>query len=311
MIHNLPRKNIFILSASQDHEALGVINEIGDKASVTHFTEKSALSLEVKDGKATWFIDDLVWSTENPPPFSAVYVRMTDSVPMPPSGLTHTGTYHEFMREIFYSNERATLRLSLLGSLEEAGVRMYNSPQFSSREFKPQRISDLASSGVPVPSSFYSSHGPSLNEFALKTGRIVMKPLSRGFAKEVSPDLFLNNPLPERAPVVLNELVPGSDFRIFICDGQVIGSVAVQSSKEVDSRYFETGFTKFSPTPQMIDHAILSAKVCKLRFSGIDFRIDSTGKYKILEANAMPMFRNFEKHSGVPITANLVEHLLK
>jgi glutathione synthase/RimK-type ligase-like ATP-grasp enzyme len=44
--------------------------------------------------------------------------------------------------------------------------------------------------------------------------------------------------------------------------------------------------------------------------AGIDFRLTPTGTYVFLEANPSPMFKGFEKYTGLPLTEALSSLLL-
>ena len=47
-----------------------------------------------------------------------------------------------------------------------------------------------------------------------------------------------------------------------------------------------------------------------LVWTGIDFRLTPSGVYVFLEANPSPMFKGFEKYSGLPLTESLAALLL-
>jgi glutathione synthase/RimK-type ligase-like ATP-grasp enzyme len=52
------------------------------------------------------------------------------------------------------------------------------------------------------------------------------------------------------------------------------------------------------------------ARAFGLVWTGIDFRLTPDGTYVFLEANPSPMFKGFEKYTGLPLTESLAALLL-
>jgi glutathione synthase/RimK-type ligase-like ATP-grasp enzyme len=58
--------------------------------------------------------------------------------------------------------------------------------------------------------------------------------------------------------------------------------------------------------------AVTAARHWGLTFAAVDFMIDAaSGRHLLLECNSAPFFVNFEKQTGLPITAELAGFLVR
>lgn len=206
-------------------------------------------------------------------------------------------------------NDSRGLVESLLMGLETRWVNGWEG--FELHQRKPYALSLVARMGVRIPRTICSNDPHALREFALKEQDVIFKPIQGGTHTErLRHDKLTDANLIglELAPITFQEEIPGTNIRVFVA-GERCYALEVKTP-EIDFRD--------DPRPDILsvdlpDHiaqqSIKIARTLKLLWTGIDYRLTPHGEYVFLEANPSPMFMGFEKATGVPLTAALLDLL--
>src|SRR5262249_14219729 len=152
-------------------------------------------------------------------------------------------------------------KLALLQDLQRLGVPMYNGVALEEMEVKPFRLIRMAEAGIPIPETVFTQDPGSVRALQARHDRLIYKPVMGGARAEIlRPDDLQPERarLLERAPVTFQELAPGADVRIFVCDGEVIGSVRFHTDRSVDFRGRVTGIEAIDPAPEIARAARMS-----------------------------------------------------
>jgi glutathione synthase/RimK-type ligase-like ATP-grasp enzyme len=183
---------------------------------------------------------------------------------------------------------------------------------FQLHQTKPAALAMVAALGVPVPRTLLGNDPEAVREFAARVPRVIFKPVQGGahtlrLTREHLTDENLRSLA--YAPITLQEEVEGTNIRVFVAGDRVLTCEVATS--EVDFRE--------DPDPKIVPHQLPAevqdqcrriARVLHLRWTGIDLRLSSEGRYVFLEANPSPMFMGFESRSGLPLTKALADLLL-
>lgn len=208
--------------------------------------------------------------------------------------------------------EKSEFLLSVLRRWEDRGVPVYNPLRASDKTRKPFQLARLAEAGLPVPETLWTNDPAAVRAFA-RGRRIAYKPVSGGAStKELEERDLTDERLGRLAhcPVTFQELLPGEDLRVFVLDGRVIAALRIEVEEgALDYRQREKEIRDAPAPPGVEEAAIRAAEAIGLRFSGIDFKADAAGAYKILECNPSPMFLGFDARGGSSILESLAEAL--
>jgi RimK family alpha-L-glutamate ligase len=103
----------------------------------------------------------------------------------------------------------------------------------------------------------------------------------------------------------------GSDIRVWIIGGEVIGSMLRHNTTGDFRANIAQGASakKIELDNSLKDMAIKASKIIGLDFAGIDILID-TDCYKICEVNSSPEFKTFEPTTGVNVAEKIVDYCL-
>lgn len=273
---------------------------------------RAPLELAVTDRQAQWCFGEQRWTVDaEPPPFSAVYVRLLGLAPTHPIDSPHW-TRDNFLRARFYDGEILALKMALLQHLQARGVPMYNGVSVAELEIKAWRLIALRRAGLPVPDSLFTSDPAALQRFVGRHHAIVYKPVTGGTRVRMLTDEDLG---PERsraltrAPVAFQACIPGPDLRVYVCDGEVIAAVRVHSDHEVDTRGRETGYEVIALAGELATVCVRASEVTRLRFSAVDVRGDRPGEFCLLECNNHPMFASIDRAIGGAVARGLARRL--
>jgi glutathione synthase/RimK-type ligase-like ATP-grasp enzyme len=206
--------------------------------------------------------------------------------------------------------EKGELLLALVKRWEALGIPIYNPPGASDATRKPFQIAHLAAAGLPVPETLWTNDPDAVRRFAAGR-RVVFKPVSGGAATRELRDEDL---VPERlarlaaAPVTFQELLPGEDLRLFVLDGRLVAAYRIVTGA-LDYRQNEDAIEAFAAPPELERLALVAAGALGLRFTGIDFKLGSDGRPRLLECNPSPMFRGFDQRAGTDLLGALADAL--
>jgi glutathione synthase/RimK-type ligase-like ATP-grasp enzyme len=119
-----------------------------------------------------------------------------------------------------------------------------------------------------------------------------------------------------RAPVILQERIPGADIRAVLLDGRPLSVARIEGTETLDYRSdptYLTGGARYEKTELPGDVVRSLASVCTglgLSFVGVDLKLDDDGRWTFLEMNSAPAFLEMEDKTGDAITDALVGRLL-
>jgi glutathione synthase/RimK-type ligase-like ATP-grasp enzyme len=111
------------------------------------------------------------------------------------------------------------------------------------------------------------------------------------------------------APVTIQDEIPGTNIRVFVAGEQVFACEV--ATRAIDFRDDASpDIVPHDLAPEQEEKCRQIAGVLGLVWTGIDFRLTPAGTYVFLEANPSPMFKGFEKYTGLPLTEALSSLLL-
>ncbi|MCX7423593.1 MAG: RimK family alpha-L-glutamate ligase [Planctomycetia bacterium] len=229
--------------------------------------------------------------------FSAVIIRT-----MPPGSL-----------------EQVVYRMDVLGQLEAAGVTVLNSPKsVECAVDKYLTTAKLEAAGLPVPETIVCEASDDALAAFEQLGRdVVVKPIfgseGRGIMRVSDPDLALRTfRTLERlqAALYLQRFVnhPGYDIRVLVLDGKILGGM-----KRVSDGDFRTNVSRdgrgepHTVTDTEADWALRASAATGARFAGIDIMYDREGRGFVIEVNAVPGWRAFQRVTGLDVAKLVIE----
>lgn len=182
---------------------------------------------------------------------------------------------------------------------------------------KPWEMAVYAAAGLPAPRTLCTSDPGELRELPPSaSGAWVRKGLVGGYGyTEVltaPADRDEAEQLLGEGPLQAQERVAGDNLRAYVLDGRVLGAAVIvpAAAGDTDSRR-DTGRVRRVELPaEAAATALAAARRWGLVFAAVDFMIEAaTGRHLLLECNSAPFFVNFEKQTGVPVTAELAGFL--
>ncbi len=220
------------------------------------------------------------------------------------------------------SLEQIIYRLDALHRLENAGVRILNSPSAIERGVdKYYTLTLMEDEGLPVPRTIVAEQfDDAMDAFDELGGDVVVKPLfgsegrgmvrvsDRNTAYRVFRALELG-----RYVYYLQVYVPHGceDIRVF-----VVGNTAVAAM----TRRGETWKTNISsgakakrlrPDKRLADMSVRAAKVLGAEYAGVDILPIEGGGYSLIEVNTIPGWKGLKKATGFDAAEYLADFVLR
>lgn len=120
--------------------------------------------------------------------------------------------------------------------------------------------------------------------------------------------LYSNNP---NANIILQEFISkssGTDLRVFVLGGRVIGCMQRTSSGSFKANYSRGGSVqKFDCLPELEWLALEAVRLVDLDIAGVDILFDSDG-FKVCEVNSAPDFKGMEQATSQDIASCILEY---
>src|SRR5262245_936878 len=207
--------------------------------------------------------------------------------------------------------EKAEVLLSVCRRWEALDVPIYNPITVSDAVRKPYQMSLLANAGLPVPRTLWSNDPQAVLRFSAGE-RVAYKPVAGGAAtRELAPEDLTERRLSSlsNAAVTFQELLPGTDMRAFVLDGEIISAYRIVADS-LDYRQNEEKVESISLTTEVADICLRAAAVAQLRFTGMDLKAAADGRPRILELNPSPMFLGFDRLAGTDVLGKLASALI-
>ena len=217
------------------------------------------------------------------------------------------------------SLEQVVYRMDVLARLETRGVTVLNSPKsVECAVDKYLTTAKLEEAGLPVPATVVCENSEdALAAFERLGGDVVVKPIfgseGRGILRVSDPDLALRTfRTLERLDAVLylQRFVEhrGFDIRVLVLDGRVLGGMRRVSDGDFRTNVSREGRGEAHVvTDTEAEWALRAAAATGARFAGIDILYDRDGNGFVIEVNAVPGWRAFEKVTGMDVARIVIE----
>ncbi|MFQ3650002.1 MAG: RimK family alpha-L-glutamate ligase [Gemmataceae bacterium] len=217
------------------------------------------------------------------------------------------------------SLEQVVFRMDLL---HQSTAYVLNSPRALETAIdKYLTTARLHQAGLPVPRTFVcQTADAALEGFAALGGDVVVKPLfgseGRGMLRVSDPDLAWRTfRTLERTGAVLylQESIahPGWDLRVFLLGGKPLAAMR----RYAQAGHWRTNVAQGGRTeavalgePQT-SLAVRAAEVVGVEIAGVDLLQDASGRWLILEVNAVPGWRALAPTCGIDVADALVAYI--
>ncbi len=176
---------------------------------------------------------------------------------------------------------------------------------------KPYHLERLRAASIPVPKTLVTGNPEKLLTFS-QDREVVYKPVAGGALCRL---LTEEDKQPERlealatAPVQFQECIRGQDLRVFVLDGKVIASFAIEG-EGIDYREGTHSLKHYELTPQIEALCVKACQALGLIFSGVDLKLRPDGSVVCIECNPSPMFEGFDQVAPVTIVSQLATYLI-
>ncbi len=219
------------------------------------------------------------------------------------------------------SLEQVIFRVDALHRLENAGVRVINSPTAIERAVDKYYTSTLLEdAGLPTPRAIVAEQfDHALDAFHALGGDVVVKPifgsLGRGMTRVSDPDVayrvFRALEL-GRYIYYLQEFIPHDqqDIRVF-----VIGDEAVAAMVRRGDSWKTNVAQGAEPHPlalndELRDLSLRAARALGADYAGVDLLPLAEGGYTVIELNGIPGWRGLQGATGINIADRLVDYVV-
>ncbi|MFO1095849.1 MAG: RimK family alpha-L-glutamate ligase [Planctomycetaceae bacterium] len=219
------------------------------------------------------------------------------------------------------SLEQVVFRMDALLTLESRGVVVVNPPRaVECAVDKYLCTSRLAAAGLPTPETIVCEDSDAaLAAFAELGGDVVVKPIfgseGRGILRLTDPDLALRAfRTLERidAVIYVQRFVEheGFDVRVLVLDGCVLGGMKRSNSADFRTNVSRKARTETHPvTDREADLALRATRCVGARFAGVDLLYDRRGGCHVIEVNAVPGWKAFQRTTGIDVAGELLNAL--
>jgi hypothetical protein len=217
------------------------------------------------------------------------------------------GDLHRFAEE--------ETRKALESLLRGLGCPVINPPEaIAAHRCKPVQSAAVAALGVAVPDTVITSDpAAAAAMFAAHPDGVVVKPVGGGaYARRLTRGDLARGASIRASPMQYQAWIAGEDLRVYVL-GEVVlaGRIVVRDPTRVDFRTDPDHHSEsVTLSPEQATQCRLIARTLGLVWTGIDLRRTPAGELVFLEANPSPMFLRFERDTGHPILATLVDLLL-
>lgn len=211
----------------------------------------------------------------------------------------------------------AQLHATFMEWLDEAAVLVANRPRaMYSNGSKPYQLQLIAAAGFAVPETLVTNRPEDVLTFRARHGRIIYKSISgiRSIVRELDAHALARLDRVRALPTQFQAHVEGVDVRVHVVGDRTLA--AEIRSTATDYRYAhrddaEVDLRAAVLPPAIHDRCVALARALDLPFCGIDLRRRPDGEHVCFEVNPMPGYSYFERETGLPIAAELVDLLAR
>ena len=255
--------------------------------------------------------------------FCRLTARIGGGAPLAGSGVPLAETDAVIVRTMPPGSlEQVVFRMDALARLEAAGVTVLNPPKaIECAVDKYLTTAKLAAAGLAVPETVVCEDSESALAAFEELGRdVVVKPIfgseGRGILRVCDPDLALRTfRTLERIQAVLylQRYVEheGFDVRVLLLDGRVLGGIRRHGNGDFRTNLSRNGTASaHEVTDEERAWALRAAEATGARFAGVDLLYDRAGNRYVIEVNAVPGWRGFQKVTRIDVAGMVIAHLV-
>lgn len=211
----------------------------------------------------------------------------------------------------FVSQECSAALVAMLNS--QPGLVVNRPVASGSNASKPYQIQLFGEFGFLVPHTLVTNQPEMVRDFYRRCkGQVIYKSISysRSIVQALSEDDFDRLDTLVNCPVQLQEKIEGTDLRVHVVGQQTFASHI--EAQATDYRFDKEADIVAVDLPEEIAQAcVLLASRLELHLAGIDLRRTPSGQYYCFEVNPSPAFTWYEARTEQPITAALVDLLMR
>lgn len=216
------------------------------------------------------------------------------------------------------SLEQVVFRMDALHRLQDSGVQVLNSPRaIECAVDKYLTTARLARDGLAVPATVAcEGFDQAMAAFERLGGDVVVKPLfgaeGRGIVRVSDPDIAhrVFRTLERIGAVLyLQQFIrhPGWDLRLLLLDGRPLGAIRRSNPHDFRTNISREGHAEVhTPDDREVEYAIRAAESTQTRFAGVDLLYGPDGTLYVIEVNAVPGWRGFQKATGLDVAERVV-----
>jgi len=219
------------------------------------------------------------------------------------------------------SLEQIIFRMDALHSLENAGVRIVNSPTTIERTVdKYYTMTLMEDAGLPTPRTIVTEgFDEALNAFHELGGDIVVKPIfgsaGRGMVRisDIDTAYRVIRALElGRYVYCLQEFVPHGceDIRVFVVGGKVAAAMVRQGQTWKTNVAQGAKVSPLYPDDTLQEMSVLATQSLGAVYAGVDILPIDGGGYTLIEVNGIPGWRKLQEATGVDLAEHLVDYVL-
>jgi len=219
------------------------------------------------------------------------------------------------------SLEQIIFRMDALHSLENAGVRIINSPTTIERTVdKYYTMTLMEDAGLPTPRTIVTEgFDEALSAFHELGGDIVVKPLfgsaGRGMVRisDIDTAYRVIRALElGRYVYCLQEFVPHGceDIRVFVVGGKVAAAMVRQGQTWKTNVAQGAKASPLDPDDSLQEMSIIATQSLGAVYAGVDILAIDGGGYTMIEVNGIPGWRKLQEVTGVDLAEHLVDYVL-
>ena len=220
------------------------------------------------------------------------------------------------------SLEQIIYRMDALHRLENAGVRIFNSPSAIERGVdKYYTLTLMEDEGLPVPRTIVTERfDDAMDAFDELGGDVVVKPLfgseGRGIVRVSDRDMayrvFRALEL-GRYVYYLQVYVPHGceDIRVFVVGGKAVAAMMRRGETWKTNISNGARAERLKPDKRLADMSVRAAKALGAEYAGVDILPIEGGGYSLIEVNTIPGWKGLKKATGFDAAEYLADFVLK
>jgi RimK family alpha-L-glutamate ligase len=219
------------------------------------------------------------------------------------------------------SLEQIIYRVDALHWIEDRGVPVMNSPRAIERSVdKFYTTALLQEAGLPTPETVVCEGTADALASVEAMGDVIMKPIfgsmGHGIVRVSDPDVafrVLQAFEPLRTVFYVQRAVDhgGSDVRVFVVGGRVLGAI----ERRAPAGEWRTNVSRGGSArrcelpPAWAEVALAAAAVVGADYAGVDLLPSRDGQIFVLEVNGIPGWRGLQRATGLDVAGAIVDYL--